>query len=124
MGLLASTALPALGEFLRLLPAHIYSVVLSLELAAAVGAMLGEASAWLGCYCSAGGGGIGISILTLVRRRRRRRTARWRMRTITCRVRWMHAVDIAQMATNSITIPSAEQIKADREAKGPLITEL
>ena len=29
-----------------------------------------------------------------------------------------HAVDIAQMATSSITLPSATQIKADREAKG------
>ena len=95
MGLLAS-ALPALGEVssLRLLPAHIYSVVLSLEpaIAAAVGiVMLGEATGlvrWLLLLCW----WLRVSVfrfLTLVRRRRRRRTARWRMRTITCRVRWM-----------------------------------
>ena len=95
MGLLAS-ALPALGEVssLRLLPAHIYSVVLSLEpaIAAAVGiVMLGEATglvrwaaiALLVAAVSA------FQFLTLVRRRRRRRRVP-RIPIDTCPVRWMH----------------------------------
>lgn len=126
MGLLVSPA-GALGEvfLLRLLPAHIYSVVLSLEpaIAAAVGIVMlgvGYRPGLLVAIALLVAASIGISISHARAQKKAQEDGHcWRMRTITCRaVDEAHAVDIAQMATNSITIPSAEQIKADREAKG------
>lgn len=125
MGLLAS-ALPALGEVssLRLLPAHIYSVVLSLEpaIAAAVGiVMLGEATGlvrWVAiALLVAASIGISISHARAQKKAQEDGTLEDADHYLPGAVD-AHAVDIAQMATNSITIPSAEQIKADREAKG------
>ena len=125
MGLLAS-ALPALGEVssLRLLPAHIYSVVLSLEpaIAAAVGiVMLGEATGlvrWAAiALLVAASIGISISHARAQKRAQEEGTMEDPDRYLPGAVD-AHAVDIAQMATSSITLPSAAQIKADREAKG------
>ena len=125
MGLLAS-AIPALGEVssLRLLPAHIYSVVLSLEpaIAALVGViMLAEptdAVRWLAISLLVLASiGISISHARAQKRAQERGDSEEMDRYLPGAVD-AHAVDIAQMATSSITLPSAEQIRADREAKG------
>lgn len=125
MGLLAS-ALPALGEVssLRLLPAHIYSVVLSLEpaIAAAVGiVVLGEATGlvrWTAIALLVTASiGISISHARAQKKAQEEGTLEDPDRYLPGAVD-AHGVDIAHMATSSITIPSAEQIKADREAKG------
>ena len=125
MGLLAS-AIPALGEVssLRLLPAHIYSVVLSLEpaIAALVGViMLAEptdAIRWLAISLLVLASiGISISHARAQKRAQERGDSEDMDRYLPGAVD-AHAVDIAQMATSSITLPSAEQIRADREAKG------
>lgn len=125
MGLVAS-ALPALGEVssLRLLPAHIYSVVLSLEpaIAAAVGiVMLSEPTGlirWVAiALLVAASIGISISHARAQKKAQEEGILEEGERFLPGAVD-AHAVDIAQMATSSITLPSTSQIKADREAKG------
>ena len=124
MGLLAS-AIPALGEVssLRLLPAHIYSVVLSLEpaIAALVGIIVlsepTDAVRWLAISLLVAAS-IGISI-SHARAQKKALTegAGEEMDRYLPGAVDTHAVDIAQMATNSIQLPTAEQIAANRKDK-------
>ena len=99
-------------------------MVLSLEpaIAAAVGiVMLGEATGlvrWVAiALLVAASIGISISHARAQKRAQERGDSEEMDRYLPGAVD-AHAVDIAQMATSSITLPTAAQIKADREAKG------
>ena len=123
MGLLAS-ALPALGEIsaLRMLPSNVYSVVLSLEPAAAalVGVIIlqepTDAVRWIAiALLITASIGITISHARVERRALEEGTAETITHFLPGAVDSIGA-DLVQK-TGVITLPTTEQIKLDRQAK-------